>query len=76
MTVVTVSQSHHDEPITCRMLLLLQKQHCTVIVTLVPVNLVKKQRRDTLFITAVHLLFSHCSVASTHDEVMISELLL
>ena len=42
---------------------------CTVAVTLVPVN-TKGQVRDTLFITALHIMFSHCSVADTQDEVL------
>ena len=50
-------------------MLLLQKQHCAV--TLTPLYVLKIQSRCKLFITAVHTLFTHCSVVSIQSVLVL-----
>ena len=52
-------------------MVLLQKQH-TRAVTLIPLYVSKLQRRDLLFITAEHKLFTHCTVMSI-QSVLVSK---
>ena len=66
-TVTSISQSHHGR--LGINLLLLQKQHC-IGFDILATMLVKKQVRDDPLITALHIIFSHCSVADTQDEVL------
>ena len=51
-------------------MVLLQKQHRAV--TLIPLYVSKLQRRDLLFITAEHKLFTHCTVMSI-QSVLVSK---
>ena len=65
-------QSHHEGGFV---LLLLQKQHSIGSdITLTPLNVSKKQGRDSLFITAEHKLFTHCSVVLV-QSVLVSKTL-